>query len=372
LESVASTGGMILPPVMGVGAFVMAGITGIPYVEIAVAAIIPALLYYASASTTIHLHAVKKNFKKLDKSQLPNLKNTLKEGFHFIIPLIAIIYFLVSGLSVMRAGFNGVITLVLVVFLRELIVNKKNIVTLKFWKIFFDGMVSGAKSVMGVAAACAAMGVISQAFILSGLAFKIIYFIKDLSGGQGLLALILTMLISLFFGMGVPTTASYILVAVIGASALTELGFDLVPVHLFIFYFSILANITPPVSAAVLVASKISTSDYLITGFEAIRIGLPGFILPFLFMYNPELLLQGKLLNSIIVIATSFVGVFCLSVAFEGYLLKHINYFERLLFLLVSGFLLYPGFVSDIIGIVLLIVLILIQIKQKRKLVTVV
>ncbi|WP_099355225.1 TRAP transporter permease [Fredinandcohnia onubensis] len=370
VESVASTGGMILPPVMGVGAFVMAGITGIPYIQIAIAAILPALLYYFTVSTTIHLHALKHDFKKVDDSEIPSVKETLKEGFHFLIPLIAIVYFMVSGMSVMRAGFWGVIILIAVVVIRRTIETKNYVLTQEFWNFIKEGMISGAKNAMSVAAACAAMGVVSQAFIMSGLAFKIVYFIKDLSGGMGLLALVLTMLISIFFGMGVPTTASYILVAVIGASALTELGFPLLSVHLFIFYYAILANITPPVSAAVLVASKIADSNYIKTGITAIRIGLPGFILPFLFVYHPELLLQGSPVEIIAVAISSFLGMFMLAVTFEAYFLKEINVLERIIAGIASLTLMYPGVFTDIIGYLLFGGLLASQIYGRKRLVS--
>ena len=366
-EAVASTGGKIMPPVMGVGAFIMSGITGIPYVTIALAALIPALLYYFTASSTIHLHALKHNFQPIKKSQLPSLKQTLIEGGHFLLPLIAITYYLVSGRSVMRAGFNGIMILLLVVIIRNLISNPKYLLTAEFWSFPKNGLIAGAKSIIGVAAACAVMGLMSQTMIISGLAFKIVFFIKSLSMGYGFIGLLLTMAISLFFGMGVPTTASYILVAVIGASSLIEIGYSPLAVHLFIYFYAILANITPPVCSAVLVASRIAEGNYMRTGWTAFRIGLPGFILPFVFMYKPELLFQGSPVGIALTAISSLCGMFAMAVFFEGYLFKRLNIVERGLTLAACILLIYPGTKSDLIGYVILGVMMLLQLRSRKQ-----
>lgn len=367
VESVASTGGMIMPPIMGVGAFVMSGITGIPYSTIAIAALIPALLYYLTAGMTVHLYALKHNFKLMDKSEIPNLKETFKEGGHFIIPLLLIIYFMAIGTSVMRSGFLGIVSLIAVVVIKETIKDKTYLINGKFLEFMKTGLISGAKSSMTVAPACAVMGVLSQALIMSGLAFKVVFFIKSISGGYQIFALILTMLIATFFGMGVPTTASYAIVAVIGASALTELGFSLLAVHMFIYYYAILANITPPVAAAVLVGSQIADSNYMKTGLNAVRLGLPGFILPFLFMYNTELLMQGPVLLILTSSISALIGMFALAVTFEGYLIKDATILQRIITLIAGLTLIKPGVYTDIIGIVLLVIVILWQKKQKNK-----
>jgi TRAP transporter 4TM/12TM fusion protein len=367
IEAVASTGGMIMPPVMGVGAFIMAGITGIPYNTIAFAALIPALLYYFTAAVAVHLHSIKHNFKPIEESKIPNLKKVLKEGGHFLLPLIAIVYYMSTGRSVMRAGLNGIIVLFLVVILYNTIRQPNYILTKNFWKFPKFGLISGAKGAMGVAAACAAMGVMSQAMIMSGLAFKIVFFIKSLSAGYGFIGLLLTMLICLFFGMGIPTTASYILVAVIGAASLIELGFSVLSVHLFIYYYAILANLTPPVCSAVLVASRMAGSNYLETGWVACRLGLTGFILPFLFIYNPELLLQGSIRDIAITTISAFFGMFAMAASFEGYLFKKLNIIERILLSIATLALIFPAHIAGLIGYAILGGMSAIQLYAKKR-----
>lgn len=355
IEAVASTGGMIMPPVMGIGAFVMSGITGIPYTKIALAALIPSLLYYATCAFTVHLHALKNDFKMIDKSELPTLRETFVSGGHFLVPMVTIIYLMIIGMSAMRAGFWGIISLVAVVVIRESIKDYRYLLSGRFFDFMKNGLISGAKGVIMVAPACALMGILSQAMIMSGLAFKIVFFIKTLSGGYAFWALVLTMLITIFFGMGVPTTASYALVAIIGASALIELGFKVLPVHLFIYYYAIMANITPPVASAALVGSQLAKANYMKTGFEAMRIGLPGFILPYLFMYNPELLAQGDILTILTSSVSALIGMFALSAFFEGYIFKRTNLVQRSLLVIASILLIIPGITTDLIGLPILV-----------------
>ncbi|MEI3141009.1 MAG: TRAP transporter fused permease subunit [Lawsonibacter sp.] len=294
VESVASTGGMIMPPVMGVGAFIMSGIIGVPYAKIALCALIPALFYYVTCGVSVHLRALRNGFKPLPDELIPNKKELFKKDGIFFLPLLAIIILLMSGTSVMRSAFLGCIVLVLCYLLKNSVRNPKFILTKDFWMFLYNGLVIGAKSAMTVAAACAAMGIVTQIFVMTGLAMNIVFFIKTLSGNVGILALILTMAVTILFGMGVPTTAAYVLVASLAGSVLIELGFDKIAVHLFIYYYAALANITPPVASAALVASKIAKSDYFKTAATATRLGLPGFILPFMFAYHQELFLTGQ------------------------------------------------------------------------------
>lgn len=368
VESVASTGGMIMPPVMGVGAFVMAGITGIPYSKIALAALIPALLYYASLAITAQLYALKHNFTPVNKEDIPSLKETLKQGGYFLVPLVVIIVTMVSGYSVMRCGFYGIVSVIVIVAVAGTIRNPKYLLTKEFWQFLKEGLVSGAKGTIKVAPSCAIMGVLSQAIIMSNLATKIVFFIRGLSGGMSLIAVLLTAVICIFFGMGVPTTASYALVAVIGAAALVDAGFPLLSVHMFIYYYAILANITPPVCPAALVGSQISGADYMKTGLTAVRIGLPGFILPFLFMYHPELLMQGTVWAVVSSAVTALLGMFAMSVMFEGYLFKPASLPQRVLAAIAFATLIYPESYTDLIGLVCLGALILwqrMEIRQK-------
>ena len=229
-----------------------------------------------------------------------------------------------------------------------------------------DGLVEGAKSAMSVAAACAAMGIMAHAVVMTGLALKIVFLIKTLAGGQQLLALVLTMLISIFFGMGIPTTASYIIIAVLGAPVLVEMGVPLLSVHLFIYYYAILANLTPPVASAALVAARVGGAEYIKTAITAVRIGLPGFILPFIFIYHPELLLEGNITAIISVIASSLCGVFCMASFFEGYLLRIASIIERVMLGFASILLIYPDQATDLIGYVLLALVIFNQWRIRK------
>lgn len=364
VESVASTGGMIMPPVMGAAAFVMSGITGISYSTIAISALVPALLYYFTTSCTVHLRALKIGLVPLPEDEIPDLKKVLEEGWYFILPLVTIMCFMFKGYSALRAGFYGICILVIVVIIANSIKNKAYILSNDFRQFIFEGLVSGSESTISVGTACAAMGVVSQTFIMTGLALKIVFFIKRFAGNTPYIGLLLTMIISIFFGMGVPTTASYILVAILGAPVLVELGYPLLSVHLFIYYYAILANITPPVASAALVGSRIASADYYKTSVQAVKIGLTGFILPFIFVYHTELLLQGNIINILQVILSCTLGLLCMAITFEGWFFTALSKIERLLFGLSFVLLVYPGFYSDVIGYILFVMLF---VKQRSK-----
>ena len=350
VEACASTGGMIMPPVMGVGAFVMAGITGIPYAKIALSALVPALLYYVTIAFSVHLRALKKNFKPLPDEQIPSFKKVMFEGGHFATPLLVIVILMVTGMSVMRAAFFGCVALLAVVALRETIRNPKYLLQKDFYVMIYRGFISGAKSAMSVAAACAAMGIMTQIIINTGMAMKIVFLIKTVAGDKMFVALLLTAIISLVFGMGVPSTATYVLVASLGCPVLIELGYPTLAVHLFAYYYSILANITPPIASAALVGSQIAKANYMKTGWTASRLGLPGFVLPFLFVYHPELLLSGSFLNCTLTILSCVLGLFCFAVFSEGWFFTKLNIVERVLIGAAAFMLVMPDTVTDIIG----------------------
>ena len=366
VEACASTGGMIMPPVMGVAAFVMAGITGIPYSTIALAALVPALLYYVAIAFSVHLRALKKGFEPLPDEKIPNLKKVLVDGIHFSTPLFCIVTLMIRGMSVMRAAFFGCVCLLVVVIIRETIRDPKYLLKKKFYVIIYEGFIGGAKSSMSVAAACAAMGIMTQIIINTGMATKIVFLIKSLAGEQMFMALFLTCLISIFFGMGVPTTASYVLVASLGAPVLIELGYPVLAIHLFIYYYAILANITPPIASAALVASQIAKAPYMKTGWTAVRLGLPGFILPFLFVYHPELLLVGSFLDCASVILSCVLGLFCMSCFFEGYFFTDMSVPERIVIAAASVLLVIPGMVTDLAGLVLFGLIVVYQRRKKK------
>lgn len=368
IESVASTGGMIMPPVMGVGAFIMAGIIGVPYAKIALCALPAALMYYVTTGISVHMRALRCGFEPLPDEMIPDKKKLMKEDGLFFLPLLAIIILLISGTSVMRSAFLGCVILVICYIVKNSVRNPKFVLTRQFWGFLYNGLISGAKSAMTVAAACAAMGIVTQIFVMTGLAMNIVFFIKTLSSSVGLVALILTMAVTILFGMGVPTTAAYVLVASLAGSVLVELGFDKLAVHLFIYYYAALANITPPVASAALVASKIAKADYFKTSVTATRLGLPWFILPFMFVYHQELLLQGNIISIVAIVFSSFVGLFCMCACFEGFVFRKLNVIERILMAVCAVCGIWPGTKTDIICYVIFIVVIGGQYMQSRKL----
>lgn len=350
LEAVASSGGSLMPPIMGVGAFILSGITGIPYSRVALGAVIPALLYYFTTGVSAHLYAVHHHFRAADPAEIPDLKKTLLEGFHYLVPLGVIVYCMMQGYSAQRSGFYGIVAILLAHLARSLIRDPKYLFKKDFYLVLKNGLVSGAKSVIVVAPSCAIMGVISNSLIMSGLTSKLIFFIKTLTGGASFFAVLLTIIVTLIFGMGVPTIASYVLVAIIGASSLIELGFPVLAVHLLIYYYAIMANLTPPVCSAVLVGSQIAGSNYMKTAFRAMRIGISGFVLPLLFLYHPELLLIGDFRTTITTTVSCFFGMFALVTVFEGFLFVPMTFLQRALALLAAVLLVYPGVRTDLIG----------------------
>lgn len=368
VESVASTGGQLMPPVMGSGAFIMAGILGVSYSKIALAAVIPAFLYYLTAGMTVHLHALKLKMKPIPREEQVNLAQVMKEGWYNLIPLAAVFYMLIRGMSVSRAGFWGIMTMIAVFAaagtLKE---TKKFIFTKKFWLFMKNAFVSGAKSTLTVAVACAVMGIVAQVVNMTGLSLKIVYQLRIIAGDIPFLAVVLTMMISVFFGMGVPTTASYVMVAIIAAPVLVEFGFPPIGVHMFVYFYAILANITPPIATAALVASRIGEADYMKTAVQSVKVGIAGFIIPFMFLYHPELLMDGAPVQILLVVLTSVLGVFCLAVFFEKWFCTHVNPIERAGFLVTAGLLIYPEFATSLVGIVLFLALLAGQkIKVKK------
>jgi len=367
VESVASTGGQLMPPVMGSGAFIMAGILGVSYSKIALAAVIPAFLYYLTAGITVHLHALKLGMKPIPKEEQISLKQVMMEGWYNLVPLVAVFYMLIRGMSVSRAGFWGIVSMIAVFAAAGTIRKTKRFVfTKEFWIFLKEAFVSGAKSTLTVAIACAVMGIVAQVVNMTGLSLKIVYQLRIIAGDIPFLAVVLTMMISIFFGMGVPTTASYVMVAIIAAPVLVEFGFPPIGVHMFVYFYAILANITPPIATAALVASQIGEADYMKTAVQAVKVGIAGFIIPYMFLYHPELLMDGAPLQILMVVATSVLGVLCLAVFFEKWFYTSVSLPERIGFIITGALLIYPEFITSIAGIVIFVILLVGQ-KMKAK-----
>lgn len=367
VESAASVGGQVLPPVMAAAAFIMAAWTGIPYASIIAAATIPALLYFLSVGFAVHFRAKKKGLEGLPVSELPDAKRLFVRNFHYTIPIIGLVYFLASGYSAMLAGFYAIALTAVVAVSRDTLTRLARAVTAgdveatadvasRGGKTAVRALDKGVRMTLVVAAACASAGIVVGIVTLTGLGLRFASLVSSLSGDVILIALVLTMITSIILGMGLPTTAAYIVLAALGAPALTGMGVDLLAAHLFILYFGVMSGITPPIMLAVFAASGIAEANPWRTGFESLKIALVGFIIPFLFVYGNELLLVGSPEVIVLSALTAVVGVAALASGTQGYLLTDVNPVGRILLIAGALILLMPGMMTDIAGLVALLV----------------
>lgn len=353
VEACASTGGQIMPPVMGAVAFVMAEFIGVPYIKVAAAAAIPAVMYYFSLFVQVHLEAKKLGLKGLPPEQLPRILPVLKNGFYLFIPIIAIVWILVEGMTPMKAAFWGLVLLFLLSFLRK--DSRPNPYS------FLKMMEIAGRTIAPVSVACAAAGIIIGCVFASGVGLRLSTFIIDLSRGYTFLALILTMVVCVILGMGLTTTAVYVTVAALVIPTLIKMGVAPMAAHMFALYFGCLSMITPPVAIGAYAAAGVANSNPMKTGFIAWRLGIAGFIVPFMFIYAPEIVLEGSWVRTLSTSATAFVGIFCLASSVEGWMFTEENLIQRLFLFVASIFLIKPGLWTDLAGLVLLAVVILWQ-----------
>lgn len=357
VEATASTGGQLMPPIMGAAAFLMAEFTGHPYVRIIGAAAIPALLYYFGVWSGVHLEAKRLGLKGLNRDELPKIKTILVERGHLFIPLIAIVYLLVAGKTPMKAALYAIILSIVCAMLR------KN--TRIGFKDIVAGLEQGARSALGVIAATACAGVIIGVVTLTGLGLKMGSTLVDFAHGNLFLTLFFTMLTSLILGMGVPTTANYVITSTIAAPALLMMNIPILSAHLFAFYFGIIADVTPPVALAAFAGSGIAKSNPLKTGVNAFKLAIAAFLVPYIFVYNPSLLLiDVSIVNMIRIIITAVIGIIGVSSGVSAYLITEQSWIERIIFFVGGILLVIPNIQTDIIGIVVLVAGYLIQ---KRK-----
>jgi TRAP transporter 4TM/12TM fusion protein len=366
VEATASTGGMLLPPVMGVGAFIMAELTGISYGRICVAALIPALLYYLLCGAAVIFHSNKLNLKKMNAADIPSVGRTFKKGFYYLIPIVVIVYYMSQGYSVTKSAIAGITTQIAIIILKAFIGAPSNLLRLKCWKPLLDGLVDGIQSVIGVAVTLACVGMMVDCIVSTGLAHRLVIMVLTIGKNDPLMSLIITMLIALFFGMGVPTTASYILLATMAAPALVEAGLPLLPVHLFCYYFTIIGSVTPPVGNAAIVASRMAGANYNKTCYYAVLLALSGFLLPFLFVFRPELLMQGDILAILDVTLTCTLGLLALAAFFERWLLISTTLPEQIVLFAAASMLIYPSPLwLSAIGVALVCMVIVFQRKKR-------
>lgn len=361
VEAVASSGGQFMPPVMGTAAFMIAEMTGIPYIRIAGAALLPAALYYLALYIQVDLEAVRIGLHGIDKKDLPNAKEVFKRGWYLILPLLVLLFLLiVVKWSAVKAGFWSIIATIAISS-----VKKETRMTPKK---LLKALEEGALGLLEVASACGIAGIVVGTFGLTGLGLKFSNFLVALSGGHLPVLLVLTMLASLILGMGMATLPAYLILAVLVAPALSKMGVGLLAAHLFIFYFGIISAITPPVAVASYTAAGIAECSPSKVGFIAWRLGLSAFLLPYMFVYGPALLMQGTIGEVVLAAITSIIGIAALSMGLEGIgIEKHLNCVQRILLILAAILLVYPGIVTDLLGLGAVVALVGKQALSKMK-----
>lgn len=338
VEATASTGGQLMPPVMGAGAFILATWTNIPYVRVAVAALVPALLFYAALFFAIHFRAARMGIEPDPAAG----SEPVGPRLHLLIPLGVIVVFLGMGRSPMRAAFWGVVSAAAVTFLRAATRPSRD--------DFERAVLAAGRGTVQVAAACAAAGIVVGVASLTGIGLRMSELIITLAGGQLFPALVLTALGSIVLGMGLPTTAAYVVLAALGAPALVELGVPLLAAHLFIFYFGALSNVTPPVSLAAFAAAGIAGSAPMRTAVTGMGLASAGFLVPFAFVYGPGLLLVGSVGTVALAIVTGLAGVIALAAAVVGWLRGPLGWVDRVLLVAAAIALVFPGVYTGAAG----------------------
>lgn len=360
VESVASTGGQLMPPVMGAAAFIMADFLGVSYFSVCIAGLLPAILYYIGLFTMVHLEALKTGLGGLPQQKLPSLKDTLQKGWLFFLPLLTLIYYLgVEGYSPQVSALYGAICLFIVSFLRK--DTRPNLG--RIMAFFLDT----ARGMIDIVTVCALIGIIMGSLSLTGLGLSLAGGLVEVSGGHLLTLLLLAALGAYILSMGLPTTPCYIMLATLIAPALVQLGVSPISAHLFVFYFGMASMITPPVCPAAIVAAGLAGAPMMKTGFQAMRLGVLILIIPFMFVYNNLLLMQGSPGQIALAVITGIIGVAGLGAALEGYLVGKANWFQRLLMGAGAIVLIYPGLLTDVIGITLLLAVFIWQWASKKR-----
>lgn len=347
VEAASSTGGQLMPPVMGAAAFLMAEFVGAPYIEIVAAAVIPAMLYFAGLWLGVHLEAKRTNLKGVPRDQLPKAWVLFKERGHLALPLVVIVYLLVSGYTPMRAALVAIVLSIVASSMRAN-TRMKPIEIIR-------GLENGARNVLGVVVACASAGIIIGVVTKTGVGLKLASGLLALSGGLLLPTMFFTMITSLILGMGVPTTANYVITSTIAAPALIQMHVPVLAAHMFVFYFGIIADVTPPVALAAYAASGISGGKPLMTGVNASKLAIAAFIIPYVFVLNPEILMiDATIFGAAVTTITAILGMVGISSAMIGHFYADSNVIERILQFVAGLLMIIPGAVTDIPGFILL------------------
>ncbi len=373
VEASASVGGQVLPPIMGASAFIMAETTGINYGVIALAALVPAVLYYLAVIMQVHYRAGKRDLRGIPKADLPRVKEVMKERGHLLIPIVVLIGLLFQNMPVGHAAFWTIVTTVVVASFRKTTRMSINDI--------LEALSMGARQSLAVVIACAVVGIIIGVVSLTSFGTVMTSSIQSLGAGSLFLTLFFTMLASMILGMGLPSIPAYIITATMAAPALAEFGVPVLVAHMFVFYFGIFANVTPPVALAAFAGAGVSGGNPMYTGFQALKLSLAGFIIPYLFVFEPSLLMinpEGLATNAtefpladvgdiVLNVSTAVVGIIALSAALEGYFRTHLNVVLRILLLAAALFSVVPGLTSDIIGLSVILVIFIINFMTDRK-----
>jgi TRAP transporter 4TM/12TM fusion protein len=360
VEAVASTGGQIMPPIMGAAAFVMAEFIGVGYGQVIIWALLPAILYYVACFSAVHFEAKRRGLVGVPRSELPKLKDVFRERGHLFIPILTILAVMYSGYSAPLAALAGTLACFPVALLRKSTrgyVNFGNII---------DAMVDGARNCLPVALACACAGIVIAVVTLSGLGIVFTQFVIGLAKDTLLAALVLTMFAGIVLGMGMPTTPAYIIMTALLVPAIIKLGVVVPAAHMFAFYFAILSAITPPVALAVFAAAGLAKADLWASGWASLKIGFAGFIVPFMFVYEPALLMIGDWPTIVASFVSAFCGVLLFAAGLHGYLLTAASYWQRAVLIAGGALLIDPGLITDTAGAVLAATVIVPQLLERR------
>lgn len=345
VEAVASTGGQLMPPIMGAAAFVMAEFLGVSYLTVAGFALLPAVLYYVAVFMAVHFEARRIGLKGLPKADMPRLKQVLAERGHLFLPLVVIIAVLLSGRSAAFSALCGIASVIPTTWLRASTRHTFG------WSAIVDALESGARNTLVVALACACAGIVIGTITLTGLGLSFTGVVLALSQNSLILALFLTMLAGILLGMGLPTTPAYIVQVALLVPALVKLGVQVEAAHLFVLYFAVLSAITPPVAMAVYAANAISRGTLMETSWAAVKLGLTGYIIPFMFVFSPSLLLMGDTTTVTLAAVTATIGVVCLAGGLhEFFFLGKARSWERVMLIAAALVLIKPGWASDVVG----------------------
>lgn len=359
IEATASTGGQIMPPIMGAAAFILAEFTGTPYLEVAACAAIPAFLYYLSTIMQVHFYACKHNLGGLSKEELPNSRKIFRENWNQLIPIVILVGLMIIGFSTHFAAVWSLFSITVCGLL-------KKHARMSFSTIFW-ATIDGAKQAVMVAIACAASGIVIGAFNMSGLAVRLTSAIVGLAGSSLFLALLLTMCAALILGMGIPTTAAYITCVAVVAPALTKLGIEAFVAHMFVLYFAVVSSITPPVAIAAYAASGLTGADPIKIGAKACRLGIIAFLVPYMFAYQPALLLRAEWLTIVQALCSATLGTVVLASGLEGWAIGKLRTYERLPVVIAGLCCIYPGTITDLIGFALVAVTLVPHYTREKK-----